>query len=272
MSPIYVQKRAKMLNKSTLKFISVCSLAVLMTLNVAGNSAEAAKKSVKTAESRGGKSSQEFSPDVKEVSDLDFNTFVFSHAIKKIHFPSGSPVREKPVFLAGATQVMLQFNKPSNDKPFQFVVELENQEVLAMRLHVSKVAGATHYVNGAKPQVTPTKKISTENSTSGTPNAADIELLKILVSTGTPPETFEATTLPAVTVFDKFSVVPISAWTDGDKRLMIFSLVSKNGQTAVVSPPQFYRDKITAVMIDGDSIDIKTSPTLFIVEDVSSDQ
>jgi hypothetical protein len=49
---------------------------------------------------------------------------------------------------------------------------------------------------------------------------------------------------------------------------MIFSLVSVPGQTAVVAPPQFYREGITAVMIDGDVVDSNSSPNLYVVEEL----
>jgi hypothetical protein len=53
---------------------------------------------------------------------------------------------------------------------------------------------------------------------------------------------------------------------------MVFSLVAVTGQTAIVSPPQFYRTGITAALIDGDVVDATHSPTLYIVEEVGSDE
>jgi hypothetical protein len=52
----------------------------------------------------------------------------------------------------------------------------------------------------------------------------------------------------------------------------VFSLVAAPGETAVVAAPQFYRPGITAVAVDGDVVDVATSPTLYVIEEVSSDE
>jgi hypothetical protein len=52
----------------------------------------------------------------------------------------------------------------------------------------------------------------------------------------------------------------------------VFSLAAAPGQTAVVSPRQFYRPGVLAVTLDSDVVDANTSPSLYIVEEVGTDE
>ena len=205
------------------------------------------------------------------VSDSEFNTFVFPDVIKRIYFPAGSPVVGKPMYLSDNTQVLLQFTK-GNGKPVQMVVELESGQVVNLRLAVKSVSGVTHAINGAKTRNTAKRIVEGEGGRSAAPRGEDIELLKALVASGQPPSGFDPISLPRPTRFDKFSVVPLAGWSDGaTKRVLVFSLVAVPGQTAVVSPPQFYRPGISAVMVDGDVVDGNNSPQLFVVEELNDE-
>jgi hypothetical protein len=214
-------------------------------------------------------------PGAITVSDYEFNTFAFPDVIKRVFFPAGSPVIGNPVYLSENTQVMLQFAK-GYDKPIQMVAELENGHTVTLRVVPRPIPGITHAVNGARVHgntVSPVMRRTTgEANTAGTSNGGDVELLKIVVVGGEPPAGFERVKLPALTNFDKFSVVPLAGWANGmGKRILVFSLVSVPGQTAVVSPPQFYRPGITAVMLDGDVVDAGNSPQLFVVEETNDE-
>lgn len=211
-------------------------------------------------------------PGAVTVSDYEFNTFVFPDAIKRIFFPAGSPVVGKPVYLAENTQVMLQFAK-GNDKPVQMVAELENGQVVTLRVVTRAVPGVTHAVNGARVRTAAApRQPASEQAQAAAPRGEDIELLKQLTSKGEPPSGFDPVSLPRPTRFDKFSVVPLAGWSDGaGKRILVFSLVAVPGQTAVVAPPQFYRPGITAVMLDGDVVDAQNSPQLFVVEELNDE-
>lgn len=210
------------------------------------------------------------------VSDYEFNTFAFPAAIKRILFPAGSPVVGKPIYLADNTQVMLQFTKGS-DKPVQMVAELDSGAVVTVRLVPRAIAGITHAVNGARVRST-AAPAADANVVKGAgvdkmpaPKGEDIELLKVVAAHGEAPSGFDPISLPQPTRFDKFTVVPLSGWSDGARRVLIFSLVAANGQTAVVAPPQFYRPGITAVMVDGDVVDANTSPQLYVVEELQDE-
>ncbi len=212
-------------------------------------------------------------PGAVTVSDYEFNTFVFPHPIKKIFFPAGSPVEGRPVYLAENTQVMLQFTK-GHTKPVQMVAELENGEVVTLRVAPRAVPGVAHAVNGARSRTSraPARVEGSEASQAAAPRGEDIELLKQMMARNEPPAGFDPIKLPPPTRFDKFTVVPLAGWSDGaSKRVLVFSLVGVPGQTAVVAPPQFYRPGITAVMLDGDVVDGQASPQLFVVEELNDE-
>jgi hypothetical protein len=216
-------------------------------------------------------------PGAVTVSDSEFNTFVFADPIRRVFFPAGSPVVGKPIYLADNTQVLLQF-APGHRTPVQMVVELDTGQVVSLRLSIRAVPGVTHAVNGARVRHAAhtrrgTAAAATPTTAQAQPaGAADIELLRVLSTTGAPPDGFEPVPLPRPTRFDRFTVVPLAAWSDAmSRRIMVFSLVAVPGQTAVVSPPQFYRPGIVAVMVDGDVIDASNSPQLFVVEELGDE-
>lgn len=232
------------------------------------------------AQTKGGTTSKASAPTpgTITVSDYEFNTFVFPVPLKRVLFPGGSPVGQ-PIYLADNTQVMLQFTKGAS-KPIQMVAELENGSVVTLRLSPRSVPGISHAVNGARVRsgVSGINEPSTGrvvhgvgNEATASPNAADIELLKTIVTRGAAPDSFDPIRLPAPVQFDKFSVVPLSGWSDGERRILVFSLVAAAGQTAVVAPPQFYRPGISAVMLDGDVVDAQNSPQLYVVEELNDE-
>lgn len=206
------------------------------------------------------------------VSDYEFNTFVFPDTIKRIFFPAGSPVVGKPIYLQDNTQVMLQFAK-GQDKPVQMVAELEGGAVVSIRVVPRAVPGVTHAVNGARVRGASAKRsVGAESAPASGPHADDIDLLKKIAAAGEPPAGYDPVALPKPTRFDKFTVVPLAGWSDGSsKRVLIFSLVAVPGQTAVVSPPQFYRPGISAVIVDGDVVDATNSPQLYVVEELNDE-
>lgn len=254
------------------------ALAMCAALGFGVASAQAATKS-RAVKPASGQQLEAPVAGVVTVSDYEFNTFAFSTAIKRIYFPAGSPVVGKPIYLADNTQVMLQFVK-GTDKPVQMVAELDSGVIETLRVVPRAVPGITHAVNGARVR---SGASAAASSASGNrviggaaaqmpaPKGEDIDLLKSVAARGEAPSGFDPVKLPQPTRFDKFTVVPLSGWSDGTRRVLIFSLVAANGQTAVVSPPQFYRPGITAVMVDGDVVDANTSPQLYVVEELQDE-
>lgn len=262
MYPIYASRP---MSQNKLNKALACALAVAFLATVTPVLA-AAKKPTK---------SQELEAPIAgavTVSDYEFNTFVFPIPVKRVFFPSDAPVSGKPIYLAENTQVMLQFKKGSGN-PVQMVAELENSSVVTVRVVPRAVPGVVHSVNGARIKVSPAaRKEASAGRTTGAPRSEDLELLKYLMTNHEAPAGFDPVKLPSTVRFDKFSVVPLASWSNGaDKRIHIFSLAAVPGQTAVVAPPQFYRDGITAVMLDGDVVDDNTTAQLFIVEELNDE-
>jgi len=200
------------------------------------------------------------------VSDRDFNHFVFpAPIVNGPIFPAGSPILGKPVYLANNTQLLLQLVAGA-EKPFNMIVELENGAVYKFWLRPRPIPGITRRVDGASEKRRLTQ--SAQPTAQAGARAADVELMKRLV-TGQLPEDFEPIELPAPVRFDKFSVIPLSGWSNGiSRQVMTFALVAAPGQTAVVAPPQFYRPGIIAISIDGDVVDENSTPTLYVIEEV----
>ena len=210
------------------------------------------------------------------VSDRDLNDFVFASPITNGPIlPAGVPLVGKPIYMANNTQVLLQFEK-GYDKPIQAIVETEDGKVHKLYMLPRPISGITYHVDNAREQKASTASVD-HKSGDATPSdqpgahAEDIELLKRFVR-GDVPQEFEAIALPQPTRFDKFTVVPLSGWSDGNtKRVMVFSLVAAPGQTAVVAPPQFYRAGISAVMLTGDHVSDDSTPQLFVVEELGDE-
>jgi hypothetical protein len=151
------------------------------------------------------------------------------------------------------------------------IVETETGRVTKLYLKPRPINGITYRVDGARETGPAQKAAQSAEPSAGAPHAADIELLKRAVQGDVPPE-FESIALPRPTRFDRFTVVPLAGWSNGDRRIMHFSLVAVPGKTAVVSDPQFYRPGITAVLLTGDHVDEDSTPQLFVVEEVTNDE
>lgn len=206
------------------------------------------------------------------VSDRDFNRFIFPTPVTQLVFPAGASLLGKPIYLSGNTQVLIQF-KPGNDKSVQMVVEVEGGQVHTLTLNPRPVDGITQRVDGARERsvASAVRAQKTDAVGAPAPRGEDIELLKRIVQGDIPPG-YDSIKLPRPTRFDKFTVVPLAGWSDGSaRRVMVFSLVAVPGQTAVVSPPQFYRVGISAVLVDGDVVDANSSPNLYVVEETQDE-
>ena len=204
------------------------------------------------------------------VSDRDLNRFVFGAPITQLIFPPNAPVEGKPTYMANNTQVLVKLRR-GEDKPVQMLVELDNERVVTLYLKARPINGVTYRHDGARDTGTAAAASRQASSGEAAPRGEDIELLKRMVAGDVPGE-FEPIALPRPTRFDKFTVVPLAGWSDGNRRVLSFSLVAVPGKTAVVASPQFYRQGITAVMLTGDHVDESTNPQLYVVEEVSRDE
>lgn len=208
-------------------------------------------------------------PGEVEVSDRDYNHFIFPSAITQLVFPPNAAIVGKPVYLNGNTQALIEVQRGA-DKPIQMIVETEAGRVTKLYLKPRPINGITYRVDGAREATRTGDKVAESATPGSAPHSEDIELLKRAVQ-GDVPSEFETIALPRPTRFDRFTVVPLAGWSNGSRRIMHFSLVAVPGKTAVVSDPQFYRPGITAVLLTGDHVDEESNPQLYVVEEVSSD-
>jgi hypothetical protein len=184
--------------------------------------------------------------------------------------PAGTKLGEEIVYLSGNRAMMFQFAS-GQSKVIQLVVELASGRVETLYLKPQAIPGAIHRVDGAGDANPSPKKgrARAAEFVSQSPHSESLSILKSFVR-GEIPESFEATEPPGMTSFDKFSVVPAGAWTDGaDYKVYVFQLIAAKGQAAVVSPSQFFREGVRSVLIDGDEVSQEASPYVYIVEDLN---
>lgn len=199
------------------------------------------------------------------VSTQGLNRFVFPAAVVKGPiFPADAPVLGAPVYLDANRQVLVQF-VPGADKPFEMVVELAGHQVESYLLAPRNVAGVIYHARGVRP---PRKRWNPTSSGAG-PGAAhqaEITLLRSVVM-GEVPDAFYPTRLPPAVHFDKFNIVPRASWSDGSgHRILVYTLLSVNGQAAVVAAPEFYHKGMAAILLSGEVVDATHSPLLYILE------
>lgn len=216
---------------------------------------------------------------IVNVSDSELTTLVFLKPVsKKIMFQGKNTVlAAPPEYFAGETQAVVQFF-PSKT-PIQMVVPYVDGSIQTVRLQPTSMPGKVqlinHNVSTSKwvPAAT-TKSVNTEDIEGGSSADAsaafsdDISLLKDLVATGKVSMDFDKVALPKPVAYDLFTVVPLNAWSNGIKRIMVFQLVANGSNTAVVSNTQFYREGINAVLVTGDVVDSQNSPLLYVVEEL----
>lgn len=212
------------------------------------------------------------SADTLMVSDRDLNRFVFSSPVKRVIFPAGAPVLGQPIYLSGNTQVLVQVAKGS-DAEFAMIVEGENGKVVSLRLSPRPVAGAVHRIDGARDlgavRATTPKAEPADGEEGRGEDAQSSKAIRLLADFAMQalPEGFEPQVLPNPVRFDKFTVIPLEVWSDGSFRVTRYSLIAVPGQTAVVSQPQFYRDGVLAISLDGNVVDSSQTPILTIVDE-----
>lgn len=209
--------------------------------------------------------------DTLMVSDRDLNRFVFSSPVKRVIFPAGAPVLGQPIYLSGNTQVLVQVAKGS-DSEFAMIVEGENGKVVSLRLSPRPVAGAVHRIDGARDLGavrTSMPKTDTDSEGAQADDSQSSKAIRLLADFAMQamPVGFEPQVLPKPVRFDKFTVIPLEVWSDGAYRITRYSLIAVPGQSAVVSQPQFYRDGVLAISLDGNVVDSSQTPILTIVDE-----
>lgn len=213
------------------------------------------------------------------VSSDAINRFQFSSPVKQLLFPAEVPAT-KPLYVAGNREVLVSFG-PGMPDVAQMVAVLDNGTVVTLYLKPRPGPGAlvhasgngqdvgqpsaTDVSGGATPTLTDAERVS-RGASDKNPALAALALLK-QVEQGNVPSDFEAVTPPALVAMDKFTVAPIAAWTDrATYTVYAYQLIAAKGQSANVSPPEFYRPGVLTVDVTGDKVDADNSPYLYVVE------
>ena len=204
-------------------------------------------------------------PDTVSVSSREYNRFVLPNPFYKIIFPPKSPVRGKPIPLAGNTSFLIQFkNKPG--ATVQMVVQMKNGAVRTARLKIEDIPGITYRFDGAVDRL-----LSSGNHKSDTVSRSFlVDTMKSFTSRiGTIPEGFSVVSAPPTVLFETFTAKPIGAWSNGILRVYAFKLIAEPDTETVIAPPQFYRKGVLAVETIGDVVSNKESPMLYLIVDES---
>lgn len=203
-----------------------------------------------------------------EVSDTDYNRFVFPVAVTQVISPAGANLLSPPLYMAGNKHVLLKLTGAAN-RPVQVVAELEDNTVQEFYLKPAPIRGITRELGVREYRSRQVRDSeASEAATAATPSAADMRLLEKF-STGQIPGDFEEEpNLPPEVHFERFWVKPIAVWSNGgNTRVEAWRLIGRPGLAATVAPPQFYRQGVRAVLLENDVVDGRTHPLLLLVTD-----
>lgn len=219
------------------------------------------------ADQQAGKRSNEI-----EVSDTDYNRFVFPHPAVQVVSPVGPPVVSEPLYMDGNRTALIRFS--SYRWPIQLVFELEDGSVHEVLAKPAPIRGITKRIGGEDRRLREAARAESNAATeaaqaaSGFAAAGDIELLEDFVIGNIPGNFEEWEELPPEVHFERFWAKPINVWTDGaTTRVEAWRLIGRPGLAASIAPPQFYRPGVRAVQLEHDIVDGKTHPLMLIVLD-----
>lgn len=211
-----------------------------------------------------------------EVSDTDFNRFVFPSPATQVVSPVGPPIVSDPLYMDGNRQALIKF--AAYPTPIQMVFELEDGSVHEVFAKPAPIRGITRHVGGldsrrrdAAAAVRQAETVQAQ-AESGFAGAADMALLEQFVLGNIPGNFEEWYELPPEVHFERFWAKPITVWTDGaSTRVEAWRLIGRPGLAASIAPPQFYRPGVRAVLIEHDIVDGKTHPLMLVVLDDHQD-
>lgn len=207
-------------------------------------------------------------PSEYEISDTDYNRFVFPVPVAQVVSPAGANLLHPPLYMANNKHVLLRLASSTN-RPVQVVAELEDGSVQEFFLKSAPIRGVVKELGLREHRVASARAAEAAAASSAVaPSAADMQLLERFVMGQIPQDFEESSDLPPEVHFERFWVKPIAVWTNaGSTRVEAWRLVGRPGLAATVAPPQFYRPGVRAVMLENDVVDGKTHPLLLLVTD-----
>lgn len=204
-----------------------------------------------------------------EVSDTDYNRFVFPAPIAKIISPAGADQLEAPQYMADNRHALLRL-KPGASRPIQIIAELEDRTVQEFYIKPAPIRGITREIGMLEHKSKQRREaaVAAGAAPQTAPSAADMAILEQFAAGQIPEEFEEEGYLSPEVHFERFWAKPIASWTNGGTaRVEAWRLVGRPGLAATVAAPQFYRPGVRAVLIENDVVDGKTHPLLLLVTD-----
>lgn len=203
------------------------------------------------------------------LSNTQLNVLRFPTKIKHVWFPANTPIVGQPVYFAGDHAVMLQF-EPGMDQSVQVMIELANGAVMNENARLQAGPGATINMGDQSPAFEGGSSGSTQAAEPVAPNTTGMAAVRLLqaVVQGRIPSGFVTEALPAPTPFQEFTAQPVMVWmnSDQDLRIYAFELVSKSKQAITITPPEFYRPGVEAVLLTSNVVGAGQNSFLYIVE------
>jgi hypothetical protein len=216
------------------------------------------------------------------VSDSQLNRFVFPEPIEGVYFQEGAPLPDcpqnasetdlcHPVFLNGRRVMLLQL-RAGAEGPVQMLVHLHSGRFLTMNLNPVPGPGAVVRADGAEDGASDERLAKASARTDG-PGAGGMQASEQYVdllarfARGEIPTEFESETPGKPVRFPYFDIIPMAAWSDGDRTRVHLFKVRALGDTPVkVSSTLFKAPNIKALALDRDTITYKEPALLYAVE------
>lgn len=202
------------------------------------------------------------------LSNSQLNILRFNQPIRHVWFPAATPLVGKPAYFAQDHAVMLQF-EPGVDQTVQIMVELANGTVLSKEARLRSGPGAVLTLSDASGSIFTGQPAAagSEPEAPDTTGMAAVRLLQSVVQ-GIIPSGFEVKPLPEATPFQEFLAQPVAFWQNPDEglRVFVFQLQGKASPAITVTPPEFYRPGVEAVLLTSDTVGVGHSPFLYVVE------
>lgn len=178
----------------------------------------------------------------------------------KIVFPPKTELDGKVVSLNGGKTLLIKFMANSIKKTLIGYISLQDGTLLRVGFRQAK---------GATPPVWTAPGVADNIPQRQTPAAVSwiVKVMRSTVMDGKPAG-MTATNLPSPENVGALQIKPLAAWSGGGYRLLEYKLESKS--LLSVSPRDFYRKGVVAVLTQTDTVSASQSPALLILEkDVS---
>lgn len=190
------------------------------------------------------------------MSDQDYTRLELPAPFARIVFPPGTQLDGQPISLADGRVVLVRF-KPEFSRRVTAHFELVDGRVLSVQLEQRK---------GVKPTVWRAPGLSDQvPRLSGRPDDKWIRDLFLSAIMQGQPASMDPIALPPAAQMGALRAHPEAAWAGSGYRMLRYRLQSDS--LLSISPPDFYRDGVVAVLVETDVVSPSHSPVLLVLEE-----